>query len=35
LTEHAALIGAAGRGLFGGSDRAPAFQSYLAIQWTF
>jgi alpha-L-arabinofuranosidase len=34
LTEHAALIGAAGRGLFGDADRAPAFQSYLAIQWT-
>jgi hypothetical protein len=35
LSGHAALIGAAGRGLFGGSDRAPAFQSYLGIQWTF
>jgi hypothetical protein len=35
LTEHAALIGSAGRGIFGPSERAPDFQSYLAVQWTF
>jgi len=35
LTEHVALIGSAGRGIFGPSERAPAFMSYLALQLTF
>jgi hypothetical protein len=35
LTEHVALIGSVGRGIFGPSERAPAFQSYLALQLTF
>jgi hypothetical protein len=35
LTEHVALIGSAGRGLFGPLDRAPAFMSYLALRLTF
>jgi hypothetical protein len=35
LTEHVALIGSAGRGIFGPRVRAPAFMSYLALQWTF
>ncbi|HUD45405.1 MAG TPA: hypothetical protein VMR33_01180 [Candidatus Baltobacteraceae bacterium] len=35
LTEHVALIGSAGRGIFGPAQRAPAFMSYLALQLTF
>jgi hypothetical protein len=35
LTEYVALIGSAGRGIFGGANRAPIFQGYLALQWTF
>jgi hypothetical protein len=35
LTKHVALIGSAGRGIFGPPERAPAFMSYLALQWTF
>jgi hypothetical protein len=35
LTEHVALIGSAGRGIFGPSERAPAFMSYLALRLTF
>jgi hypothetical protein len=35
LTEHIALIGSAGRGIFGPPLRAPAFMSYLALQLTF
>jgi hypothetical protein len=35
LTEHVALIGSAGRGIFGPVDRAPPFMSYLALQLTF
>jgi len=35
LVEHVALIGSAGPGLFGPQERAPAFQSYLALQLTF
>jgi hypothetical protein len=35
LTEHVALIGSAGRGIFGPSVRAPGFMSYLALQLTF
>jgi hypothetical protein len=35
LTEHVALIGSAGRGIYGPPQRAPAFQSYLALQITF
>jgi hypothetical protein len=35
LTEHVALIGSAGRGINGPATRAPAFQSYLALQLTF
>jgi hypothetical protein len=35
LTEHVALIGSAGRGIFGPAERAPAFMSYLALQLTF
>jgi hypothetical protein len=35
LTEHIALIGSAGRGIYGPALRAPAFQSYLALQLTF
>jgi hypothetical protein len=35
LTEHVALIGSAGPGLFGPQERAPAFMSYLALQLTF
>jgi hypothetical protein len=35
LIEHVALIGSAGRGIFGPPERAPAFQSYLALQLTF
>ena len=35
LTEHIALIGSAGRGINGPATRAPAFQSYLALQLTF
>jgi hypothetical protein len=35
LTEHVALIGAAGRGIFGPPERAPVFMSYLALQLTF
>jgi hypothetical protein len=35
LIEHVALIGSAGPGLFGPQERAPAFQSYLALQLTF
>jgi hypothetical protein len=34
LTEHVALIGSAGRGIFGPSLSAPAFMSYLALQLT-
>jgi len=35
LTEHVALIGSAGRGIFGPPERAPVFMSYLALQLTF
>jgi hypothetical protein len=35
LTEHVALIGSAGRAIFGPPQRAPAFMSYLALQLTF
>jgi hypothetical protein len=35
LTEHVALIGSAGRGIYGPPERAPAFMSYLALQLTF
>jgi hypothetical protein len=35
LVEHVALIGSAGRGIYGPSERAPAFQSYLGLQLTF
>ena len=35
LTEHVALIGSAGRGIYGPVVRAPAFMSYLALQLTF
>ena len=35
LTEHVALIGSAGRGIYGPSERAPAFMSYLALRLTF
>jgi hypothetical protein len=35
MTEHIALIGSAGRGIFGPVERAPAFMSYLALQLTF
>jgi hypothetical protein len=35
LTEHIALIGSAGRGIFGPPERAPVFMSYLALQLTF
>ena len=35
LIEHVALIGAAGRGICGASQRAPAFMSYLAFQLSF
>jgi hypothetical protein len=35
LTEHVALIGSAGRGIFGPEDRAPAFMSYLALRLTY
>jgi hypothetical protein len=35
LVEHVALIGSAGPGVFGPQERAPAFQSYLALQLTF
>lgn len=35
VTGHVALIGSAGRGIFGPPLRAPAFQSYLALQLTF
>jgi hypothetical protein len=35
LTEHVALIGSAGRGIFGPPERNPVFMSYLALQLTF
>jgi hypothetical protein len=35
LIEHVALIGSAGRGVYGPAERSPAFQSYLALQLTF
>jgi hypothetical protein len=35
LTEHVALIGSAGRGIFGPPEHAPTFMSYLALQLTF
>jgi hypothetical protein len=35
LTEHVALIGSAGRAIFGPRADAPAFQSYLGVQLTF
>jgi hypothetical protein len=35
LTEHVALIGSAGRGIFGPAEHAPVFMSYLALQLTF
>ena len=35
LTEHVALIGAAGRGIFGPDDRNPGFASYLGVQLTY
>lgn len=35
LTEHVALIGSAGRALFGPQNDTPTFQSYLGIQLTF
>ena len=35
MTEHIALIGSAGRGIYGPPLRAPTFQSYLALQLTF
>jgi hypothetical protein len=35
LSEHVALIGSAGRGIFGPSERAPAFQCYLALRLTY
>jgi hypothetical protein len=34
LFEHVALIGSAGRGIFGPPNLAPAFMSYLALQLT-
>jgi len=35
LTEHVALIGSFGRGIFGPPERAPVFMSYLALRLTF
>ncbi len=35
LTKHISLIGSAGRAIFGPSAEAPAFMSYLALQFTF
>jgi hypothetical protein len=35
MTEHAALITSAGRGIYGPAEWSPSFQSYLGIQWTF
>lgn len=35
LTEHVALIGSAGRAIFGPESAAPAFMSYLGLQLTF
>lgn len=35
LTEHIALIGSAGWGIYGPAVRAPTFMSYLALQLTF
>ncbi len=35
LTEHIALIGSAGRGIYGPPERSPTFQCYLALQLTF
>jgi hypothetical protein len=35
LTEHVALIGSVGRGIFGPPLRAPAFMGYLALQLTY
>jgi hypothetical protein len=35
LVEHVALIGSAGRGIFGPVERAPAFMGYLALQLTY
>jgi hypothetical protein len=35
LTEHVALIGSEGRGIFGPPERSPTFMSYLALQLTF
>jgi hypothetical protein len=35
LTEHVALIGSAGRGIYGPPLRAPVFMGYLALQLTF
>ena len=35
LTDHLALIGAFGRGIYGAQERAPDFQSYLGLRVTF
>jgi hypothetical protein len=35
LTEHISLIGSAGRAIFGPSQTAPGFMSYLALEFTF
>jgi hypothetical protein len=35
LTEHVALIGSAGRGIFGKPNRNPDFMGYSALQFTF
>jgi hypothetical protein len=35
IIEHVALIGSAGRGIFGPPERAPSFMSYLGVQLTF
>ncbi len=35
LTEHVALIGSAGRAIYGPTESAPDFLSYLALQFTF
>jgi hypothetical protein len=35
LTDHVALIGSAGRAIFGPASDSPSFQSYLGLQFTF
>jgi hypothetical protein len=35
LTKHAALIGSAGRAIFGPAASTPSFQSYLGVQLTY